>query len=89
MKWVNLDSDGLNAPFVEFGKTLQKHEKAEYCRVSDANIAVVWQFGNFSELYGIFTLQGKRKKTAQKSPHSRRNISVSLPTGFVKKFKTL
>lgn len=60
-------------------ETLQKHEKAEYCLLvaifSDANIAVV-------AVWGFFRIVWKKK-----SPHSRRNISVSLPTGFVKNSK--
>lgn len=62
-------------------ETLQKHEKAEYCRVNDANIAVVAVWVFFRIVWHFYITREK------KSPHSRRNISVSLPTGFVKNSK--
>lgn len=59
MKWVNLDSDDLTAPFVEFVKHC-KNTRRQNIVVSVMQTLQLWQFGFFSELHGIFTLQGKR-----------------------------
>lgn len=63
MKWGDLDSDDLTAPFVEIVKHCKNTRRQNIAfswQYSVMQTLQLWQFGVFSELYGIFTLQGKR-----------------------------
>lgn len=62
MKWGDMDSDDLTAPFAEFVKHC-KNTRRQNIVVSVMQTLQLWQFGFFSKLYGFLRYKEKEVST--------------------------